>query len=95
MGLPTFSRGSAAPKTLARPVRGMRTSYSLDLQQLLELLEDICCSDLEGPVQIARTADGGMEVYLAPENGKVLLQVDVVSLQGEEHAAAKLLHQRS
>ena len=69
----------------------MRTSYSLDLRQLLELLEDICSSDLERPVQIASTPDGGMEMYLAPENGKVLLQVDVVSLQGAESSKSYLM----
>ena len=62
----------------------MRTSYSLDLRQLLELLEDICSSDLERPVQIASTADGGMELYLTPGDGTCLLQIDVVSLQAAE-----------
>ena len=66
----------------------MRTSYSLDLQQLLELLEDVCSFDLERPMQIACAADGGMELYLAPANGKCMLQIDFVSLLGAEPPTA-------
>ena len=72
---PGVSRGSAAPAWIAQV---MRTSYSLDLRQLLELLEDVGSFDLEHPLRIASTADGGMELYLAPADGKCLLQIDVV-----------------
>ena len=74
---------SAAPAQL---VLGMRTSYALDLKQLLELLEDVCHTDLERPLQIASTADGDMTVHIAPGNGTCWLQIDVTSLQGPSHS---------
>ena len=46
----------------------VRTSYSLDLKHLLELLENLCGSDLgASPLQIARTADGCIEWHQPPQ----------------------------